>query len=137
MTRIYDGSIIDVQGMQFAVRKARREGWGTVQQYKTKGEAAHHAAMEDFRHLRRFCNGDWEYVTLTVTLLDDYGQLIPDCAESLGMVETSDNSYLLETAVELAEQVIATYERMFGDRIEPDDELDELSDEQQRISWTW
>lgn len=178
MNKIYDGSIIEVQGMHFkvsiprdddmgfpweeqdghgevsewtrrskapgemtlcedrgmrryydfqgAVKKAREEGWNTAPyHWPTKGEQAHQSALADFEYLRRFCTGDWEYVNVGVTLLDDSDDLM-DYPETkyLGGVEydPSNSSYVREIAEELAQQIIAQQERLFA-VIEPHEEI--------------
>jgi hypothetical protein len=183
MSRIYDGSIISVQGMNFkitlehddccgppweecdghgpvsgterrhkaagemilcedrgckrfydfqaAVQQAKREGWNTAPYvWRTKGEQAHHAALADFEYLRRWCNGDWEYVILGVHLLDDDDEDMGE-SEYLGGVEYDpcDTSYVAQMAEELAEQIINRIERPFTgpngtDWIEPHEEID-------------
>src|SRR5687768_10976075 len=46
-----------------AVRIAKRDGWDAPPYGQgTKGQRATRAAEADFNRLRRWCNGDWEYV---------------------------------------------------------------------------
>lgn len=74
-----------------SVKKARAEGWNTAPyNWKTKGEQAHAAALADFEYLRRWCNDDWHYCGITVTLLDDEGD-DTDISASLWGVE--DDGY--------------------------------------------
>lgn len=177
MSTLYDGSIIEVQGMNFkvsithddfvgppwkeydghgpvsdwerrekgphervlcensgcklfydfqsAVKQARREGWNTAPYvWKTKGEQAHHAALADFEYLRRWCSGQWEYVSLGVSLLDDDDQDMGE-TEYLGGVEydPNDTAYVAEMAEELAQQIISRISCLF-ETIEPHEEID-------------
>jgi hypothetical protein len=181
--RIYDGSIITVQGMSFkvtltndydmgppwdvcdghgpvsdwerrhkaagemilcedrgckrfydfqeAVKIARRDQWGAPGEFRTPGEQAHHAALADFDYLRRWCDGQWEYVVLGVHLPDDDDEDMDEW-DSIGGVEydPSDTSYVAQLAEELAEQIISRIERPFTgpngtDGIEPHEEIGE------------
>lgn len=111
-----------------AVQKARDERWGAPdwmdrEIYHSNGAIAHDAALADFEYLRAWCNNDWEYVYLTVTLLDEDGDEIEDCSESLGGVENINREHVIETARELAYGIIARYESMMTDVIGPDKEL--------------
>lgn len=181
MSRLYDGSIIEVQGMNFkvtlihdddmappwdeceghgpvsnwerrskgahemilcedggckrfydfqeSVKIAKREGWNTAPYtWKTKGEQANAAALADFEYLRRWCSGQWEYVILGVSLLDE-GDLEMGETEYLGGVEydPDDTSYVSEMAEELAEQIINRLDYLFA-VIEPHEEIDGQED---------
>ena len=70
-----------------AVNLARRDGWDT-KPYGTRkpGERAHAAAMADYNYLRQWCNQQWQYCGIVVTLLDADGE--PDSvSESLWSIE--------------------------------------------------
>lgn len=55
-----------------SVKKARAEGWNTAPYiFKIAGEQAAAAAMADYEHLRRWCNDQWHWCGIEVTLLDD------------------------------------------------------------------
>ena len=70
-----------------SVKKARAECWDTAPyKWKTKGEQAHAAALADFEYLRRWCNDDWHYCGVVVTMLDDEGAAT-DISASLWGVE--------------------------------------------------
>lgn len=94
---------------------ARRDGWGVspakeaelaqlLGRAPTRGEIVAAAVDSDFEYLRAWCNDEWQFVTVGVTLLDD-GETVGE-TEYLGGVENSDSSYLLEVAHELASQII-------------------------------
>lgn len=176
MRRLYDGSIIEVDGMSFkvsiendlfcdppwescdghgpvsdweqrnkapgemilctdrghkrfydfaaAVKQARREGWNTAPyNWKTKGEQAHMSALADFDYLRRWCNDDWQYVVLGVSLLDE-DDLEMDEKEYLGGVEYdwTDTAYVQYEAENLAREIISRISGMFS-VIEPHEEI--------------
>ena len=52
-----------------AVKIARRDGWDT-KPYNTgtAGERAHRAAMADYENLRAWCNDEWHYIGVIVTV---------------------------------------------------------------------
>lgn len=54
---------------------ALRDGWGcdALDGTETKRQKAAKAAMADFEYLRSWCNNDWSYVGIEVTLLDSEG----------------------------------------------------------------
>lgn len=93
-----------------AVKIARREGWDTAP-YKTgtKGERAARAAQADYEYLRAWCDSEWWYAVLHVSLLDVDGEEIEDYAEYLGGVEDgyykNVSDYAMELALELAQGV--------------------------------
>lgn len=83
-----------------AVKIAKRDGWDTKPYGTgTKGERAHRAAMADYEHLRSWCNGDWTWIGVTVTLHTPAGEF----NASLWGIE-SGGDYWREVAVELIEQ---------------------------------
>ena len=69
-----------------AVKLARRDGWDT-KPYGTRkpGERAHAAAMADYNYLRQWCDQQWHYCGIVVTLLDADGE--PDVNASLWGIE--------------------------------------------------
>lgn len=113
---------------QEAVKIARRDGWGVAgRTFRTPGEQAHAAALADFENLRRWCDNQWGYVVLGVSLLDDDGDEMGE-TEYLGGVEYDPGdkaamSYMLEAAEDLARQIISRISCMFDDVIEPHEEL--------------
>lgn len=81
--------------------------WGVVAtDGKTQGQVAAEAVEQDFEYLRRWCNDQWQYVGVVVTLLD-----VPDYSDSLWGIESDQNEYLTETAYELADQILAQLEK--------------------------
>jgi hypothetical protein len=61
-------------------------------------------AEQDFNFLRRWCNGDWEYISVTVTLYDAEGEEAG--SDSLGGIE-SDGDYWKQCAVEMIDGLTA------------------------------
>jgi hypothetical protein len=79
--------------------KIARAVWGA----KSRKEAAE-LAMADFERLRKWCNDQWQYVTLIVE--DENGD-----TESIGGLESDDQAGIKHYAKYLAIQL---YEREFG-----------------------
>lgn len=87
-----------------AVKKAKREGWDAPPySVGTAGERAVRAVIADFERLRRWCNDQWVYVCLHVTLLDEFGDET-EYDDALGGVEYdySNNSWKVD-AEEMAD----------------------------------
>jgi len=76
---------------QASIERAKAEGWNTSPyDWPTKGAQAHAAVMADYEYLRRWCNDQWHYCGIIVTLLDDDGEET-DISSSLWGVE--DDGY--------------------------------------------
>lgn len=97
-----------------AVKIAKRDGWGApaghfhVDATPTSGQIAAAAAEHDFKVLKAWCNDEWAYCGIVVTVSKNDVEL---ANESLWGVEynypNSDNSYLTEVANELASEALA------------------------------
>lgn len=90
-----------------AIKLAQKDGWGTLDARHPDETLKHYRARAveaDFEYLRRWCEGDWYYVGVIVTLLDDEGAET-DESESLWGIESESPDYLTETAYELAEEI--------------------------------
>lgn len=88
-----------------AVKLARRDGWGIANppEGATRRQIAALAAREDFERLRRWCNDDWSYVGVVVTVSArgvDLG------TASFWGIESDAGDYLLEVANELLSDVM-------------------------------
>jgi hypothetical protein len=81
---------------------ARREGWGVPREDETPRERARRAALADYRWLRGWCNDEWQWVGVVVTLEtpDDTSR-----ESSLWGLESSGN-YWREVAAELANELL-------------------------------
>lgn len=98
---------------QEAVRIAKRDGWDTPPyQTGTRGDRAHRAALADFHHLRRWCNDQWSWIGVIITLVDDDGNPLPDFRQSLWGIESEAGDYLTEVAHELADEIIGQWEKL-------------------------
>lgn len=88
-----------------AVKIALRDGWGIANppEGATRRQIAALAAREDFERLRRWCNDDWSYVGVVVTVSArgvDLG------TASFWGIESDAGDYLLEVANELLSDVM-------------------------------
>ena len=84
-----------------AVKTARVEGWNTAPfDWPTNGARAHAAALADFKYLQAWCNDQWHYCGIVVTLLDADGE--PDSIKaSLWGIESDGSDYHEEAIGEL------------------------------------
>jgi hypothetical protein len=90
-----------------ACRIALRDGWNAAP-YDVPGETprqrAARAARADFEHLRAWCNDEWHWCVVVVTLLDEDGAETENSASLCG-IESTAKAYLAEVAAELADEV--------------------------------
>lgn len=95
-----------------AVKMARRDGWGVADGPRA-GESARayavRAVEKDFLYLQSWCRDEWHYVGVVVTLIDAAGRETAD-TESVWGIEDNDLGYMRETAIELADQIMAIVE---------------------------
>ena len=96
--RPFTGAGADINRAISAVYAAHRATM-TARQYAAK------AALRDYDWLRRFCDGYWMYVVVTVELLDNDGAPMGE-TESLGGVE-SEGDHVDDIAKELAAELLA------------------------------
>lgn len=100
-----------------ACRIALRDGWDHAEsrvEGETKRQKAARAAMADFEYLRSWCQDEWRYVGVIVTLLDDDGELT-DVSDSLWCVEDRDPNYVAEVARVLADELASGYGTRWGE----------------------
>jgi hypothetical protein len=92
--------------IQATIELAIKDGWGASGNTEgmTKRQIAALAVEQDFEHLQAWCNDDWRWVYVMVTLLDVERNATNE-RESLGGVESSDSEYLKSTAIELATEI--------------------------------
>lgn len=102
-----DGSSRRYYDFQEAVKIAKRDGWGPG----TPAEAAE----KDFEAMRSWCNDEWRWVGVVISVSYN-GVKLTDHAASLWGIEAnypgSDNSYLLEITNELLDEARAEGERI-------------------------
>lgn len=93
---------------QAAIAIAKRDGWDAAPYATgTKGETAARAVEADFKRLRDFCNGYWDYVGLVVCMVDDDDDDIDGTEASLWGIESDCSEFIEETARELADESAA------------------------------
>lgn len=113
----YSARFFDFAG---TVAKARRDGWGLsasdlaslrdrLKREPTKGQIAHECVEREFEFLRQWCEDQWQYVGVIVTLLDSAGEETP-YTDSLWGVETFAD-YHQEVARELMDNCLADRRR--------------------------
>ncbi len=102
--------------VQEAARIARRDGWGLAPEavatlrYRlgrepTRGEVIAEAVRIDRDRMRAWCNSEWSWCGVVVTLLDLDGR-DTGMTESLWGIESDSREYLDEVAEELACQIV-------------------------------
>jgi hypothetical protein len=92
-----------------AVRIAKRDRWDAPPYGEgTKGQRAARAAEADFNRLRRWCERDWQYVGVVVSVEQD-GEEIESHASSLWGIESDCTDYLREVAEELFDEAAEIY----------------------------
>lgn len=110
-----DGGSYRYYDVAEAARIAKRDGWGISTDARaelaarlgrepTAGEIAAAAVENDFQYLRAWCNDEWFYAVVEVTLLDTDGDetWMYDC---IGGVESNDEDYIRELAHGMAETI--------------------------------
>lgn len=97
--------------VQAAMLLAKCDGWGTSDGRRA-GESLNayraRAVEADFEFLRGWCNDDWTYIGVVVTLADDDDDR--DESESLWGIESNAGDYLNTVAHELADEILARIE---------------------------
>lgn len=94
-------------------RIARRDGWDAApynEGSETKRQQAAKAARSDFEYLRAWCNDEWRYVGVIVTLLDDEGEKT-EVSDSLWGVETYNDHHEAEARAIADELASGMYTR--------------------------
>lgn len=100
-----------------SIERALKEEWGLsseelakLGENPTKRQVAARAVDLDFERLRKWCNGEWCWTVLIVAL---DGR--PDIFEVVGGIESdSGESYFLEMAKDLANELIRNLEERIG-----------------------
>lgn len=101
--------------IQATTRVAWRDGWGLGEKELAelaarlgrepkRGDIIAEAVNRDYERMRQWCEGDWYWCGVVVTLLDTDGQPTSE-AESLWGIESDCREYHREVALELAAEV--------------------------------
>lgn len=85
------------------INEAYSELYASHRATMSKREYAAQAAMQDYKRLRDWCNDQWYYVGVIVTITDSDGEEI--ASDSLWGIESDASEDLLETANELLDQL--------------------------------
>lgn len=76
----------------------------------TSHKDAADAALFNYNRARQWCDGYWCYVGIQVVLCDDVGDEIEGESEILGGIESDDKDYIMQTAHELAREILTRLE---------------------------
>ena len=95
---------------------ALRDSWGDGKptSTRTKRQIAAAAVQKAFERLRDWCNDEWHWCGVVVTLLDTDGNKTSR-TQSLWGIESDADEYLKEVAIELADEI--------ADDVPPDGKL--------------
>jgi len=98
-----------------AVKLARKDGWNTAPyNWPSRGARAHAAALADFKYLQAWCNDQWYYCGIVVTLLNADGD--PDSVDaSLWGIESECVDYHQEVIEELITECLHQITATIGD----------------------
>lgn len=93
-----------------AIKIAKRDGWGTMRPFTgTPAQLAAIAVDEDFAALKAWCNDEWWYCGVVLSV-EREGVTLDEHAASLWGIEcnypTGDNAYLTEVANELLSEAL-------------------------------
>ena len=95
---------------------ALRDGWDCAplnDGTESKRQQAAKAARNDFEYIREWCNDQWSYVGVIVTLLDEHGNET-EVTDSLWGVEDRDGHHET-TAREIADELAHGYGTRWGE----------------------
>jgi len=89
-----------------AIKIAKRDGWDAPPYSEgTPGERAVRAVEADFKHLQDWCNDEWCWCSVILSVSKS-GVTLDKYAASLGGIESTDRSYLTEVANELLDEAV-------------------------------
>jgi len=117
---VSDRSSCRYYDVQASTKLARKDGWGCSHSthdgktftsgHNTKRAAIACAVNEDFENLRAWCNDEWEWTIVSVTLLDENGRATSE-RECIGGIDSyRDGCYCTDTAYELANVILSRVE---------------------------
>jgi hypothetical protein len=89
-----------------AIAIAKRDGWDAPPYGEgTAGQRAERAVQADFERLRAWCNDEWYYVAVVLSVSRN-GIMLDRYAASLCGIESDSGEYLTEVANELADEAL-------------------------------
>lgn len=86
-----------------AVKTAKRDGWGPGK--------PHEAAEADYRRMKAWCDDEWHWCGIVVTMLDDDGERVPEHQGSLWGIESDWYEGLEEEARAIAGELMHAIEQ--------------------------
>ena len=111
--------------IQAAINLAKKDGWGLsekthaeliarLKREPTKGELVAAIVVRDFEFLNGWVNGEWHYMGVTVSPVDNHGGVddSDEFAHALWGVE-STGDYWREVAAELANEIVNADKKAF------------------------
>jgi hypothetical protein len=113
-----------------ATRIARRDKWDAPPYGEgTAGQRAARAVEADFRNLKAWCNDEWYYVGVVLSVARN-GIELDACAASLWGIESNSGEYLTEAANELVDEALDVGRaKLAGLRTLTDDDFEDVDDE--------
>lgn len=125
--------VLEVDGRQrrfydfsAAVEIAKRDGWGLPEEEladwirsrdgdrPSKAMIARRAVEKDFDHLKAFCDDEWTYMGVIVTLLDGEDDTPTKVSAMRWGLETSVPNIVDDTAQELVDELVAGFGTSWG-----------------------
>lgn len=91
-----------------SVKIALRDGWGDGKSAdgRTKRQIAASAVELDYARMKAWCDDEWHWMGIVVTLLDTDGHKTNE-TENLWGIESDSGDYRKETALELAGEIVS------------------------------
>lgn len=121
-----DGSQRRFYDAQEATKIAKRDGWGLPEEEladwirsrdgnrPTKAMIAKRAVEKDFKHLKAFCDNEWTYVGVIVTLLDGEDDTPTKVRDMAWGLETCVPNIVDDAAQELVDELVAGFGTTWG-----------------------
>jgi len=112
----HDHSSVRLYDWEATIKKATKDGWGLTDEDKaklkhrlgvkrlTRKRVIEEAVERDYIRMREWCNEQWSYVGVVVTLVDDDDEKLGEC-NSLWSIESDCGDYLREVAHDLADEI--------------------------------
>lgn len=102
-----NGKLTQLEAKAADINTAIRGVYASHRATMTARQYAAGAAMHDFEYLRAFCNDQWSYIGVIITLVsDDDEPMANDWRESLWGIESGDDDYIEEEAHNLAGEIV-------------------------------
>lgn len=93
--------------VQASTAIAKRDGWGPRLPYRTAGQSRAAAVEADYQFLRSWCENEWQYVGVAVTVSRNGIDLTDEYDHALWGIESMCADHITDTARELCEDALA------------------------------